>query len=377
MRMKDWVNESGLILFEEQIIQEWLKQMTRLYTYHAEDLYVEGKLYFQFIKDYHIAFKEHELFDSIKQRCYDYVNNQKPIEQILHSLQLWREIIADSICHGPYASGLSREQMYSIVTEVHRRIDESIQVVTAVYFDYAINLVKQKEEMIVQLRGDRLALLGEMGASMAHEIRNPLTAIEGFLKLIRAALSSEEKPNAKLLSYMDIIENEFEGLYTQVNGFLSFSKKDKTEEPMVPCQSSEIIRSVVSLINPQCINAKIKLKIRLESERELVVQKRSMQQVLTNLIQNSIDALSEREKTRVIKIRTYEDGMKFYFSVEDNGAGIPEHIKNDVFEPFVTSKATGTGLGLAVCKQLVEKNNGEIHMHSEPGKTAFIISFAK
>ncbi|MCC2686215.1 MAG: sensor histidine kinase [Paenibacillaceae bacterium] len=100
----------------------------------------------------------------------------------------------------------------------------------------------------------------------------------------------------------------------------------------------------------------------------------SIQQVLSNLLNNSIDALSSVAYSKVISIHTYTDDTHFYMDIVDNGSGIPEEIQKTIFRPFVTNKINGTGLGLAICKQIMEKNNGDIHFSSRKGETKFTLS---
>lgn len=90
-----------------------------------------------------------------------------------------------------------------------------------------------------------------------------------------------------------------------------------------------------------------------------------------------MDALCDVKGSKTIQLICHEDEHHVFISVKDNGPGIPDTLKPNVFTPFVTSKQNGTGLGLAICKQIMEKNNGDITFTSSPGETIFTLSLAK
>jgi two-component system, sporulation sensor kinase D len=237
--------------------------------------------------------------------------------------------------------------------------------------------LEQKDQTINQMHTDRLTMLGQMAASMAHEIRNPLTAIEGFIQLIRYETNSNSFNQQKVNGFLDVIQSEFKGLYGQITGFLSFSKNDGIEEPYTTCTSKEIIDAVLGLVNPRLINENIEIKLALQCINPMVIQKIAIQQVLSNLINNSIDVLSSVQYLKVIEIQTYEDDTNCYIVLIDNGVGIPLEIQDTIFTPFVSSKSNGTGLGLPICKQIMEKNKGGINFTSKNGETKFTLSFER
>ncbi|WP_397376790.1 sensor histidine kinase [Paenibacillus sp. p3-SID867] len=159
--------------------------------------------------------------------------------------------------------------------------------------------------------------------------------------------------------------------------FLAFSKDVGTDEPQDICTLGEIIESVLELLSPRLIDENIEIKLLLHCNNLLVIQKVSVQQVLTNILINSIDALSSNKNSKVIEIHTYDDNMNCYIDVIDNGLGIPPNIQNTIFTPFVTSKSNGTGLGLAISKEIMKKNQGDICFTSQIGETKFTLSFKK
>jgi signal transduction histidine kinase len=311
--------------------------------------------------------------------CKYHAQKGTPLEYLLHISHILRESLL--VCIWSYCDDnyISVSQMKSIVPSIHLRLDSVQRHICSIYWEHTNSLLEQKDQTINQLHNDRLIMLGKMAASMAHELRNPLFAIEGFIQLIRAELSSSLFDLKKINGYFDVIQTEYKGLYGQITGFLSFSKHGGTvEEDYIACSSKEIIEPVLELINPRLINENIEIKLSLHTNNSaLFIQKLAMQQVLSNLINNSIDALSSVTYLKKIEILSYEDDENYYLHVMDNGIGIPLELQENIFAPFVTNKRSGTGLGLAVSKQIMEKNKGNLNFTSKKGETKFTLSLGK
>lgn len=368
------------IQYEEKIISYWLNEIEKQFPghYNLTELYQNGKVYFQLLKDINSPVKQHPLYDIIPQMCKYHADRETPVEHLFHSSHIWREALLEYIYMYMLENRISLEEFKRIVPALHKRIDEVQRDIIRIYWHYAKALLQQKEKIINELHNDRLAMLGRMSASMAHEIRNPLTAIEGFIKLIRSELLTLDGINLiKINSYLDIIQHEYSGVYRQISGFLSFSKNNVNEEPFVSWRCEDIIQSVIELVNPRLIDENITLQVSLHSDYSMIVQKNAIQQVLSNLINNSIDALSSLDDAKLIKIHSYEDIDNYYLDLTDNGEGIPIEVQENIFNPFITSKSNGTGLGLAICKQLMDKNGGTISFTSKQGRTTFTLSFIK
>jgi signal transduction histidine kinase len=222
---------------------------------------------------------------------------------------------------------------------------------------------------------DRLNLIGKMASSMAHEIRNPLTSIGGFLKLIRINI---QKGNLlKLIDYINIIDSEFDKINMQITGFLSFSKNRAMEEKNIEISTLQIVNATLSLLNPRLINDNIDLKVDEENNNIICIQKIAIQQVISNIVNNAIDALNSVDYHRKIRIYFNQDDQYNYINIVNNGPKIPGRMRDSLFLPFVTDKDDGTGLGLAICKEIMAKNNGEIYFKSNNEQTSFILSFSK
>jgi PAS domain S-box-containing protein len=236
-------------------------------------------------------------------------------------------------------------------------------------------LLKEQDVIIDKLHEDRLNLIGKMASSMAHEIRNPLTSIAGFLKLIRQNILN--RGQTQLLKYIDVIDDEFEAINMQITGFLSFSRNKAFEEKKIDISVTSLINSTLFLLIPRLNSENIELKTNILENCIINAQKISIQQVLSNIISNAIDALITVNYQRELNINCEEDDEYIYIKIINNGPKIPEEIRESMFLPFMTNKENGTGLGLAICKEIMEKNNGRIDFYSNDQETSFRLSFSK
>jgi two-component system sensor histidine kinase HydH len=194
---------------------------------------------------------------------------------------------------------------------------------------------------------DRLILLGEMAAGLAHEVRNPLGAIQGASNLI----ASSSDP------WVKVIQDEVQRLNRLVNQFLEFAHApgDQLEELNLGESLQRSIQNLSELYGKQAeiefVNHHLKPVLVMGVPDHL-------QQILMNLIQNSLKAQAKN-----IKVELLDSG----FSVKDDGIGMSEEVKSRVFQPFFTTFKTGTGLGLSICERLVKFSQGEISLDSTEG----------
>lgn len=363
--------------YKENIIDGWLLRVEENYPglYNHEELLNNGRPYFQLLLDIHIPLEQHSKLGIISQMCSYHTARNTPFEHLLHSSHLWRDSITYYLIPYIFDKHFTREEVTTIIRLISNRIDSVQRLIGETFSEHNHALIDQRDKKIKSLHNDRLSTLGKMGASMAHEIRNPLTVIEGFLKLVRMNLS--EQSLSAVSNYLSIIDNEFESLSRQISGFLSFSKNNGVEEPFTSYDSETYIETVVELISPRCMNENIELILSIDSKYILTVQKIALQQVLLNLLNNAIEALQSLESPKCIHIITSEDNENYYISVKDNGEGISDEIRDSIFDPFTTGKQNGTGLGLSICKSIMEKNGGSISFSSRKGETIFTLSMNK
>ena len=231
----------------------------------------------------------------------------------------------------------------------------------------ALNRFTRREEQhkLEMAKRESLAQLGEMGAMLAHEIRNPLAGIKGYAQIIGKKPQDERNSG-----FAERIVAESQRMETLVNDLLDYARSE--QETMGPVDLVEIVSHTVLLLRHEAELQHI--NIVCESPEVLLVigNRDRLVQVLLNLGKNSIQASPDGGK---INITTAIVGKKAIIKVSDKGHGISQDDMPMIFEPFFTTKARGTGLGLALCRKVAEEHGGKISVESIVGQgTAITIS---
>lgn len=260
----------------------------------------------------------------------------------------------------------STHELQLSINKINVFFDKFLYFAVSHYTELMNELIEEKNRFIAQSHKDRLTILGQMTSSFVHEFRNPLTSVIGFVQLLKS-----DYPN---LPYIDILQHELDQLKIRISQFLLLSK-NKTSNKVESFPLDELIEETVEFIYPRTVDKAIKVIQNLES----VMFKGSrdeIKQVLVNIIFNSIEALEmTNSKDRQIMISMYEAKETLRIRISNNGPKIPEHQLMTIFEPFVTTKNTGTGLGLYVCKEIIERHAGNLCCESNDDITTFIITF--
>jgi signal transduction histidine kinase len=213
-------------------------------------------------------------------------------------------------------------------------------------------------------RQEKLASLGVLASGVAHEIRNPLTAIKFRLFSLRKALPALDQNEDAT-----VIANEINRLERIVKDFLQFARPSEPELARVSAQ--RILREVHDLLKGQLERLAIELKLEADPALWIHADLQQMKQVLINLVQNAAEAIG---RNGTITLRSRHDTAELIrrsrpavvFAVADTGKGIPPEIEARLFDPFFTTKAGGTGLGLAIAARIVEKHGGLLRYETEP-----------
>lgn len=209
------------------------------------------------------------------------------------------------------------------------------------------------------VRSEALAAIGEVTAIVAHEIRNPLSTIGGFARMLRRRSDEAEivKRNAR------IIEEEVSKLEDILSGLLDFSKPSRPR--LEACSLADIIHASITSIQGRRERGDFELVEEISEDLPLVpVDCHQMEQVISNLIINALDAMPYGGK---VTVGARQEGQQVILSVSDTGMGIPAHHLEQIFDHFFTTKPTGTGLGLALAKKIVEDHGARLDVTSEEG----------
>lgn len=212
---------------------------------------------------------------------------------------------------------------------------------------------KEETERMIQ-KSEKLAMLGQMAAGIAHEIRNPLTSIKGFMQLLQTNYPEQQ--------YFTIILSELERINSIVGEFLVLSKP--TVVTYVEQDVKELIKDVVTLINTQSSLNNIQIFVQLDSELpKISCEKNQLKQVLLNILKNAIEAMPTGGVIEV-KAKEKEKGA-LSIEIVDQGVGIPQDRLPTLGEPFYTTKEKGTGLGLMTCYKIIEEHKGKLQITSK------------
>lgn len=217
---------------------------------------------------------------------------------------------------------------------------------------------REEQHHLEMARRESLAQLGEMGAMLAHEIRNPLAGIKGYAQVI------EKKPqDERNGGFARRIVSEIHRLETLVNELLSYAKNDR--EAMVPLNLTALISQAAELLRQEAEQRQIKIICDCQENILIKGNRDRLTQVLLNVVTNAIQAVSDGG---TVGITAGIHGRNAAILVNDNGHGINREDLSRIFEPFFTTKARGTGLGLALCRKIVEEHGGKITVHSVVGE---------
>ncbi|WP_052353696.1 PAS domain-containing sensor histidine kinase [Neobacillus jeddahensis] len=212
---------------------------------------------------------------------------------------------------------------------------------------------KKTEELL--LNSEKLNVAGQLAAGIAHEVRNPLTAIKGFLQLMETQFAGKQ-------DYFEIIQSEMDRIELILSELLVLSKPHELKFETVDLIS--LIESVKTLIDTQAILNGIQIET-IHTCKNLIIKcdKNQLKQVFINILKNAIEAMPDGGLI-TIELKNYSFN-KIKILVKDTGKGMPPHILTRIGEPFFTTKKDGTGLGIMISKQIIENHDGTIHFWSD------------
>ena len=213
------------------------------------------------------------------------------------------------------------------------------------------------------IKKERLAAIGQMAAVVGHEIRNPLAVINNSIYFIKTKLSTGQEPDPKIAKHIKIIESEIQQANGIINEILTYSRQRELQPERV--QVNHWLEELLS-VYPFPPHVEL-VKTFDPADPALEIDKTEMQQTIRNLIGNGIEVMPPPKGGKItIRTRISEPGW-CEITIGDSGAGIPPDVLDKIFAPFFTTKARGTGLGLAVVRKVVDRHKGRIDVESQVG----------
>jgi PAS domain S-box-containing protein len=219
------------------------------------------------------------------------------------------------------------------------------------------------------LQSEKLAAMGRLTSQIAHELNNPIYGIMNTLELLK----TEIPPESKRRRILELSLSEIQRLSEMLRNMLSFSKPE--EEARRPVRINDLLEGILLMMEKQMKETNIKVETRFSREiPEVMASTNQMRQVMLNILKNAKEAMP---RGGTLTVRTTGDDRNVMIHIQDTGMGIPEEIRDKIFEAFFTtkSKVKGVGLGLSVCYGIVKDHGGEIRVESEVEKgTTFVIT---
>lgn len=224
------------------------------------------------------------------------------------------------------------------------------------------------------LQGEQRRSLEELSASIAHEIRNPITAAKSLLQQMGEDPSSPEN-----VEYAQVALEELDRVERSISHLLRYAREEDMD--VQPIRLSEVLESAVESCRERIAKSGVEVRPELDTEGEMEGDAEKLRRVLVNLIGNALDAFDESLTPHpCLELALGENlaGTEVWLRVKDNGPGVDGETQAKMFQPFYTSKSNGTGLGLAISKKLVDAHGGNIEVHSTSGKgSEFVLTFPK
>jgi len=277
------------------------------------------------------------LFQNTIKQIYEDKESQSMEIRIQHKEGRWIEF--ESRCMPVKGDGTNVEHIVIISRDVSER--------------------KKAEEFLLQ--SEKLSIVGELAAGVAHEIRNPLTTIKGFVQLYK-------KENS-LIEYNDLLLSELERIENITSELLTLGKPQAIQ--LNRTNLNELLVNTLELLSPQALMNDIQLVLTSNVAPIFITcEKNQLKQVFLNVLKNAMESMNKGGKIS-INVKRGTDNECF-ISFQDQGCGIPEELLPRLGEPFYTLKEKGTGLGLMICHKIIKQHHGMITYQSEVNKGTLV-----
>ena len=310
----------------------------------------------------------------VNQKALQYMGCSKNEVLAKHYRQLIKFFTYDRELAVQFFSKLQRREKASLLIQKDED-SEPLYYELKVFFDidsqlYIISIFDHTSYMRLQgqlKEQSYLKELGQMSASIAHEIRNPLTALKGFVELLKSEAPTEQE------HYFTIMESEFQRLDMILSDLLFLSSPRKISVQKVDLV--EIAKEVIDFMQFESLMHEVILQLQYDDQMQHVILGNTvrLKQMLINILKNAIQAT---ENCGTVTIQLFATAKDVQVYVQDKGIGMDEETRKNLFSPFFTTKEQGTGLGLPLVKKVVDDFNGTIEVKSELNVgTTFILTF--
>lgn len=297
----------------------------------------------------------------------------RSLDEVFHSMPEEHRLVPNRIFDGIMVrnhaiSWTNNTERYELLLDSSLLRDHGGNVMGGyVTFKDVTNLRSLEEQV---QRSDRLSMIGQIAAGAAHEIRNPLTSIKGFLQMFRSTFI--EKEMTKEQNYADIMLIEIDRINELVNEFLLLSKRKNVSYDLVDV--SLVLKEIMPIIQSEAMLHSITVQhAPVDGLPKIIADRELLKQVFLNIGKNGIEAMSDGG-ILTIQIRAdYSEG-KLHVDIHDTGPGIPNFVVDKIFDPFFTTKPSGTGLGLSVCQRIIHDMGGAIRVSCKGFGTTFTVS---
>ena len=267
---------------------------------------------------------------------------------------------------------VNKGQIYRYITKPWDKDELKITLLRALE---SYELQRQSKRLTQEmLQSEKLSAIGKMACSIIHDMKNPMSAIRGFVELIQ--LEGEHLNKEKLLRYTSIILTEIDRFVGLSQEILDFASGNIVHLHRESVDIQLLFENIQELFEKEFAAKNIRYETCWEYTGTVYVDKEKMRRVFFNIITNAKDAI---DKEGIIRMRACAYEKTIMFELSDTGKGMPEHIRRTIFEPFVTyGKARGTGLGMAITKRIIDAHEGSIECQSTLGKgTTFVINIPR
>jgi two-component system, sporulation sensor kinase E len=284
--------------------------------------------------------------------------------RLIHRSILWGVGVVGQACSWTGTNG-----RHELIMDAQLLRDEEGQTIGAYVMFRDVTNMRAVSDYVQ--RNDRFAMIGQIAAGTAHEIRNPLTAIKGFMQLLHQSMVAQGYSREK--QYTEFVLTEIERMNKLVNEFLYLSKAKKTTIERLDV--AHVLLDILPLINNQAVLHGVRVSYQAAMNKPKVFADREqLKQVFMNLCRNGIESMASEGGVLSVIERVDREQQRVLIAIADTGTGIPPFLIDKIFDPFFTTKEDGTGLGLAVCQRIVHDMGGHIRVSSKGYGTMFVVS---